>query len=198
LQRGQDEGAQGEEDVLFETIRERNDVQRSHTYLKSSGRTGDGYRRSHNRTRRPTEEIQRRGLFPRLCTKQDDSFVLKGWLSGFIRKRVKTLSHDHKILGRPPQEYWRRLCYHVVQSNAFERYFFVVTVLNAIFVGIDQYYHPSLISDAAKPPHDISLHYVIVATDLFFCIHYIGEFVMKILANSWLHIWPDGFRKYFK
>lgn len=121
-------------------------------------------------------------------------FIFQNWVSRFIRRRVQELKKSKTADFKMPRKYLRRVCYKIVFNKYWE-----IAILCAVFV------HVALI---AADTYMLFVDYEISSSrvrnsllsgvQIVFCCIYLVDIVMKILAYSWISIFPDGLRIYFK
>ncbi|XP_044263873.1 sodium/hydrogen exchanger 11-like isoform X2 [Tribolium madens] len=124
-------------------------------------------------------------------------FVEENFFHRFFRNRLECMQNKGTLPRRPPITYWRRLCYHVVMNTILDKAMLLVILVHACFLMAHLYFHSSIFTKN-KQVHNRNLEVILLAINILFTFIYVLEFVIKIMAFSWVYIWSHGVRGYFK
>ncbi|EFA06222.2 Sodium/hydrogen exchanger 10-like Protein [Tribolium castaneum] len=124
-------------------------------------------------------------------------FVEENYFYRFFRSRLECMQNKRTLPQRPPITYWRRLCYHIVMSTVLDKVMLLVILVHAGFLITLFYFQSGLFSEKSRV-YNKNVFIAFVVLNCLFTLIYILEFVIKILAFSWIYIWAHGVRSYFK
>lgn len=118
--------------------------------------------------------------------------IFQNFCEHFFQNRIEHMGTSSTIPNKPPNTYWRRVCYHIVGRPLFEKIMLLIILCNLGFTLAE------IFCWQTDEIQNKSLNISLLAAIWIFTAIYILEFVMKIMAFSWIHVIAHGFRNYFK
>lgn len=96
---------------------------------------------------------------------------------------------SHEKPSKPPNAYWRRLCYHTIRRNGF--HVSILTILCANMLSI-------ITEFSLNPDPKTALKLLFSSFDAFFLVIFTSECLVNVAAHSVKSFWRDGFRRYLR
>lgn len=115
-------------------------------------------------------------------------FKRQGFMHYARRKLLVQFFKNTNSPVKPPRRYWRKICYNIVTNTVFELLLHFCVVVHTILTCFELLNPPARNSDFSI---------VIIVTNVSSFLIFFMEFVLKILAFSWVYICKHGFKAYF-